>query len=90
LRKSFSVLLFVLFVLLQYRLWWGVGSIHDKNLVLKQIKDYKLQIAEFKLRNDEVKKDINNLKTNPDALEEIAREQLGLIKKNEFFFRVLH
>jgi len=36
-----------------------------------------------------LEEEVNNLKKGLDAIEELARSELGMIRKNELFFRVV-
>ncbi|HFB66652.1 MAG TPA: cell division protein FtsB [Aeromonadales bacterium] len=74
---------------MQYRLWWGEGSYHDNMKLAQQIALQQKQLSEEEIRNQALRKDIENLKKGNEALEELAREQLGLIKQGEYFFRVI-
>lgn len=87
--KLLAGIFIVLICLLQYRIWWGEGG-------YSKIESLKLKIAEqieqnklLTLRNRMLKKEIVALRKNPAILEEKAREQLGLIKPNEVFYRII-
>jgi cell division protein FtsB len=87
--KWLTALLFILFCLLQYRLWFGKNSVPD--YVLRQ-QDVALQVTQndnLKQRNSLLKADIQDLKIGLDAVEERARNELGLIKQGETFYRIL-
>jgi len=85
--KWFSMILVVLLVLLQQRLWAGKNSWPDY-LQLKQ--DIVVQMSANQLLADKNQlqyKEIIDLKNGLDAIEERARNQLGLIKSDEVFYR---
>jgi len=87
--KWFSAILVVLLVLLQHRLWTGKNSWPDylqlkKDIVVQTIANQKL--AE---KNRLQYKEIADLKNGLDAIEERARNQLGLIKSDEDFYRIV-
>ncbi len=56
-----------------------------------QTRTQTLQLSVDKnlARNHKLRMDIDDLKQNGEVLEELAREELGLIKPDEYFFRVL-
>lgn len=85
--KWFSAILIVLLVLLQQRLWTGKNSWPDY-LQLKQDIEVQNQ-ANQKLadKNQLQYKEIADLKNGLEAIEERARNQLGLIKSDEDFYR---
>lgn len=79
----------LIIALLQQRLWLGDGSI-------KEIEDYqdrlvalKKDVEEKKQRNDALKAEILDLKDGQEALEERAREEMGMIRDGETFFQVI-
>lgn len=86
--KTFGLVLCVLIVLLQYPLWLGKGSWWkvweiDRQVVLQSEINQKLHT-----RNEAMDAEIKDLKQGLDAIEERARNELGMIKKNEIFFQV--
>lgn len=87
--KLIPVVLIGLLALLQYRLWFGKHSIPDLSAMQTQIDEQALQNANLRQRNDLLKADINDLKIGLEAIEERARNELGLIKQGETFYRIL-
>ena len=77
------------FVLLQYRLWVsdeGMREVwHLRQAVENQVAENKV-LAE---RNQQMKAEVNDLKHGFTALEERARNDLGMIEANETFFQVV-
>lgn len=87
--KSIIAGLGILFFLLQYQLWFANGSLFS---ALHRHRDIQKQIeinATLKKRNDRLKMDIQDLKHDEHALEEHARSDLGMIKKDETFYQVV-
>ena len=85
-------LLFVLVVillLLQFRLWFGEGSILQKLDLDKQVVEQKEHNQSLRQRNKLIAKEVESLKTNLDSIEEKARKDLGMIKHNETFYLVI-
>ena len=85
-------LLFVLVSLLgllQYQLWFGVSSL-PKSLKLRDHTSIQ-QASNDKLndRNQVLREEIIDLRSGTEALEERARNELGMVKKGETFFRVV-
>ena len=88
-KKFVVVFLFALLAGLQYRLWFGKHSIPDYWAMKVQIEQMQQQNANLMQRNSLLKADIKDLKTGLEAIEERARNELGLIKEGETFFRIL-
>ena len=89
-KSQFIVLiLVVLFDALQYRLWFGKHSIPDYWQLKAEVQQRVEQNAKLIQRNSLLEADINDLKIGIDAVEERARNELGLIKEGETFFRIV-
>ena len=87
--KWITLTLLSLLVLLQVRLWLGKNSIPDYFEMHQQVKEQAKHNAALKQRNNLLKADIKDLKTGIEAIEERARNELGLIKQGETFYRIL-
>ena len=84
-----ALLLLALIALMQYPLWLGKGSwlkVWDLDRQLQAQKDInrKLQI-----RNAALEADVRDLKQGLEAIEERARYDLGMVKPDEVFFRIV-
>lgn len=82
-------MLLTLLGLLQYRLWFGKNSIPDYLNREQEVQMQAQQNANLAQRNALLKADINDLKIGLEAIEERARNELGLIKRGETFYRIL-
>ncbi len=87
--KVLGGILLVLLMALQYRLWFGKHSVPDYLARKTQITAMAQQNANLEQRNSLLRADIEDLEIGLDAIEERARNELGLIKKGETFFRIL-
>ena len=87
--RLISTILFILLVLLQYRLWFGKNSVPDYYVLQDEIN--RQQQANDKLiqRNKLLYADTDDLKLGVEAIEERARNELGMIKEGETFFRII-
>lgn len=87
--RIITALLIVFFISLQYRLWFGKNSVSDylelKANVVRQL-DHNEQLQQ---RNKLIYTEIDDLKNGLEAVEERARNELGMIKDGETFFRVI-
>ncbi|MET1254165.1 FtsB family cell division protein [Aliikangiella maris] len=87
--KIIGLVLIILIAILQYRIWWGEGSYREINQLEQQIAEQTKINSQLKVQNSDLQKEIQALRKNPELLEEIAREKLGLIKPNETFYRII-
>lgn len=87
--KWITLILVTLCLMLQYRLWFGKNSIPDYVEIKTQVAEQSQRNANLKQRNSLLIADINDLETGVEAMEERARNELGLIKQGETFYRIL-
>lgn len=83
------VILIALLGLLQARLWFGKNSVADYNLMKSEVDELQKQNANLKQRNALLQADISDLQLGMESIEERARNELGLIKDGETFYRIL-
>jgi cell division protein FtsB len=87
--KILLSIIILLVALLQYRLWYGDGGIEEINAYQKRLDDLKEQVEEKRARNEALYAEVEDLRKGQEALEERARDELGMIKEGETFFQVL-
>lgn len=81
--------LIVLFLIFQYRLWFGEGSFAHKAELSRQIEQQKARNERLEERNRILAEEVEGLRSDPGAIEERARADLGMIKNDETFFLIL-
>lgn len=86
--RILTLLLIVLLGLLQYRLWFGQHSIADYFRQQEELKSQQASNLELEKRNRVLRADVKDLQQGLDAIEERARNELGLIREDEVFFRM--
>ncbi len=74
---------------LQYRLWVGEGSLANVAQLERDVKQQQAENARLRERNNILAVEVDNLKNGLDSIEERARNDVGMIKKDETFFMVL-
>ena len=87
--RVFTAVLLILFLLLQYRLWFGKNSVLDYLVLKENVTLQKVQNDKLRQRNKVLYADTDDLKLGLEAIEERARNELGMIKDNETFFRLI-
>lgn len=87
--RVISGLLLVFLVLLQYRLWFGKNSVPDYLALQEDIARQENTNDKLRQRNKLLYADTDDLKSGVEAIEERARNELGMIKKDETFFRIV-
>jgi len=81
--------LVVLFLIFQYRLWFGEGSFAHKAELSRQIEQQKARNERLEERNRILAEEVEGLRFDSGAIEERARADLGMIKNDETFFLIL-
>lgn len=87
--KRLLFVLIVLLIMLQYRLWLGDKSFADSIHLQEQIKLQQASNAQLVARNQVLREEINDLRSGTEAVEERARNELGMVMEGETFFRVV-
>jgi cell division protein FtsB len=81
--------LVILLVSLQFKLWFGEGSVMDVWQLEDAIAAQQSTNEQLKERNQALIAEVDDLKQGLDAIEERARNELGMIKKGETFYQVV-
>lgn len=87
--RAATLILVVLLLLLQYPLWLGKGSwlkVWDLN---RQVEEQQRINQQTKTRNALLDAEVRDLKQGTAAIEERARSELGMIKRDEVFYQIL-
>ncbi|MCK4707375.1 MAG: cell division protein FtsB [Gammaproteobacteria bacterium] len=87
--KAIIAALAILFVLLQFKLWFGDGSIKDGWRLNDAIAAQSSENTHLRDRNQALIAEVDDLKQGLEAIEERARNELGMIKKGETFYQVV-
>ncbi|MCP4596044.1 cell division protein FtsB [Neptuniibacter sp.] len=82
-------LLILLFLALQYRLWFGEPNLRDIWSLDARIELQQDINEELSQRNSELEAEVQDLKKGHAALEERARSELGMVKEDETFFQLV-
>jgi len=87
--KLLAGLLGALIVLIQIPLWLGKGGWLRVSEIDRQVAAQQATNAQLEARNLALEADVRDLKQGLEAIEERARYELGMIKKDEVFFQVV-
>ena len=83
------LVLVVVFVLLQFKLWLGEGGFRDVAQLETRVENQQLKNDDLLQRNAELRAEVEDLRDRLEAVEERARNELGLIKPAEEFYQVV-
>lgn len=82
-------LLIALIALLQYPLWFGEGGWLRVWGNGKEVRKQQELNEKLRVRNETISAEVRDLKEARDAIEERARGELGMIRTDEVFVRVV-
>ncbi len=83
------ILLIILLFWLQYELWVGKGSLTEVRELRHAIESQKEENDQLKERNESLAAEVKDLKAGLEAIEELARSEMGMIKKDETFYQIV-
>jgi len=83
------VALVALLAWLQYRLWFGEGGTRAVEELGARVEQQRRQNEGLAQRNAALAAEVADLKSGEAAIEERARNELGMIKPGETFYRVV-
>ncbi len=82
-------LLVALILLLQYPLWFGDGGWFKIWNQENEVENQQELNGKLRVRNETLAAEVRDLKEARDAIEERARGELGMIRSDEIFVRVV-
>ena len=86
--RVFIALLVLVTLYLQYALWFERGGVRDVRKLEQTVTLQRAEIAQLRERNEELAAEVADLKQGLEAIEERARNEMGMIKEDEVFFRI--
>ncbi len=87
--KWIIAVLTVFLLALQYKLWVGQGSMAEVQRLQQAIEVQKAENKKLYERNAALEAEVQDLKQGVEAIEERARSELGMIKKDETFYQIV-
>jgi cell division protein FtsB len=88
--KILTLILIALIALVQYPLWLGKGSWLKVWEIDQQVTRQHEINRKLQMRNAALDAEVRDLKQGHEAIEERARNELGMIKQNEIFFHIVN
>ncbi len=87
--KYLAAALVSLILIMQYPLWLGKGGWLNVLQLEDKVINSRQENLQLQDRNKILYAEISDLKQGTDAIEERARTELGMIKRNEMFFQII-
>ena len=87
--KILIAVLVLILIGLQYKLWFGDGSLSEVVQLTQELEIQKQKLSELEERNRILEAQVLDLQNGLDAFEEKARNDLGMIKQGETFIQLI-
>jgi len=87
--KILIAILILMLAGLQYRLWFGDGSLSEVVQLSHELEAQKQRLRDLEERNRILEAQVLDLQNGLDAFEEKARNDLGMIKQGETFIQLI-
>lgn len=87
--RAVTLILAALLLLLQYPLWLGKGSWLKVWNLNHQVTEQQQVNQQTQTRNAMLDAEVRDLKQGTEAIEERARNELGMIKHDEVFYQFI-
>ncbi len=87
--KTLLAVLILTLIGLQYKLWFGDGSLSEVVQLSRELEIQKQKLHQLEERNRILEAQVLDLQNGLDAFEEKARNDLGMIKKGETFIQLI-
>jgi cell division protein FtsB len=87
--KIIIAILLVLLVMLQYQVWLGEGGLPEVLKLETESAAVQQDVERLQERNKALEAEVLDLKTGLQAIEERARNELGMIRKDEVYYQVI-
>lgn len=83
------IILVLLVLALQYRLWFGEANLREVMSLKQAISTQQQDNEKLRERNRQLEAEVQDLKKGLAALEERARSEMGMIREDETFIQLI-
>ena len=87
--RFFIIILIVFFLMIQFDIWFKDDGFYRVNELEQMIGSQVEENERLKLRNEQLEREIEELKSGTESIEEKARTDLGMIKEGEEFYLIV-
>jgi cell division protein FtsB len=86
--RLLALILAALVLALQVPLWFGKGGWLQVQKLTREVETQRAENDKLKSRNAGLDAEVRNLKQGLEAVEERARQDQGLVRRDEIFFQL--
>ena len=87
--RFFIIILIVFFLMIQFDIWFKDDGFYRVKELEQMIVSQVEENERLKLRNEQLEREIEELKSGTESIEEKARTDLGMIKEGEEFYLIV-
>ena len=87
--RFFIIILIVFFLMIQFDIWLKDDGFYRLKELEQMIDSQVEENERLKLRNKQLEREIEELKSGTESIEEKARTDLGMIKEGEEFYLIV-
>ena len=87
--RFFIIILIVFFLMIQFDIWFKDDGLYRVKELEQMIGNQVEENKRLKLRNEQLEREIEELKSGTESIEEKARTDLGMIKEGEEFYLIV-
>ena len=85
-----SGFLISLLLIVHAQLWFGRGSVTQVASMRQQMVALEQSNHDAQSRNSQISNEVSDLQEGLEMVEELARQDLGMVKPNEIFVQIAH
>ena len=87
--RFFIIILIAFFLMIQFDIWFKEDGFYRVKELEQMIGNQVEENKRLKLRNEQLEREIEELKSGTESIEEKARTDLGMIKEGEEFYLIV-
>ncbi len=87
--RFFIAILIVFFLIIQFDIWVKEDGLNRVKELQEMIDSQSEENQKLRLRNQQLEREIDELKSGTESIEEKARTDLGMIKEGEEFYLIV-
>tara|TARA_B100001996_G_scaffold277648_1_gene218180 strand:- start:2660 stop:2932 length:273 start_codon:yes stop_codon:yes gene_type:complete len=87
--RFITIILIVFFLMIQFDIWLKDDGLYRVKELEQMIGSQVDENERLKLRNEQLEREIEELKSGTESIEEKARTDLGMIKEGEEFYLIV-
>ena len=87
--RFFIIILIIFFLMIQFDIWFKDDGFYRVKELEQMIGNQVEENKRLKLRKEQLQREIEELKSGTESIEEKARTDLGMIKEGEEFYLIV-